>query len=132
MALFGLVLAANFVFSYALPAVAAADVNNLWGNAADKQDIIDNSGLPAGSTTNDLRTVVVNVIKFVLSFLGILAVVIVLYAGFKWMLSGGSEDKVSEAKKMLIAGLIGLVIVLLSYAIADFVLTQVFNAANGQ
>jgi Zn-dependent protease with chaperone function len=117
----------------ALPVLADSSVDNLWGGTTAKQEIVTNSGLPTGGgTTSDLRTVVVQVIKFVLSFLGIVAVVIILYAGFKWMFSGGSEDKVGEAKKMLIAGLIGLVIILLAYTLADFVITQIYNAANGQ
>ncbi len=116
-------------FALALPVLAEDKVNNLWGNDTLKRDIKDNSGLP--SNVNDPRTVAANVIRYILGFLGILAVVIILYAGFKWMTSGGSEEKVGESKKMLIAGVIGLVIILSAYALADFVITQIFNAANG-
>jgi hypothetical protein len=51
--------------------------------------------------------------------------------GFKWMTAGGNEDKVGEAKKLIVAGIIGLVIILGSFAIATFVLTQLTAATTG-
>ncbi len=120
-----LLLAVNFFFIFSPPASGAMpDANDFWGGQTAKQYVQENSGLPAEPNT-DLRMVVVNIIKFVLGFLGILAVIIVLYAGFKWMLSGGSEEKIGDAKKMLIAGLIGLVIIIFAYIIVNFVITQI-------
>jgi len=56
--------------------------------------------------------------------------VIILFAGFKWMTAGGNEDSVSEAKKILIAGLIGLVIIIGAFAIASFILSSLTGAVN--
>lgn len=74
--------------------------------------------------TRDLRETIVGIINIVLGFLGILATLIILIGGFKWMTSQGSSDKVDEAKKMIGAGIVGLLIVLASYAIARYVLNQ--------
>ncbi|MFW5888708.1 MAG: hypothetical protein ACOCVY_03255, partial [Patescibacteria group bacterium] len=63
-------------------------------------------------------------------FLGILAVVIILIGGFKWMTAAGNEDKVGEAKKIIVAGVIGLVIILASWGIATFVLEQLMGATE--
>ncbi len=60
-------------------------------------------------------------IGIVLSFLGLIAVSVILVGGFKWMLSGGNEEKVRGAKKLLLAGLIGLLIVIFSWAITQLV-----------
>jgi len=62
--------------------------------------------------------------------LGLIALVIVLYAGFMWMTSGGNEEKISKAKKILSAGVIGLLIILASYAITSFIL-QVAQGGGG-
>ncbi|KKR91945.1 MAG: hypothetical protein UU95_C0024G0007 [Parcubacteria group bacterium GW2011_GWC2_42_12] len=78
-----------------------------------------------------ITVIVIDAIRIVLGFLGIIAMIIVLYAGFKWMLSGGSEEKVGEAKKMLIAGIIGLVLILSAYIIANFVINQIHSATTG-
>ena len=44
------------------------------------------------------------------------------------MTSGGNEDKVKDAKKLMISGLIGLIIVLSAFAIAQFVVTEIAGA----
>lgn len=46
-----------------------------------------------------------------MSLLGIIAVMIILYGGFKWMTSGGSDDAVGDSKKIITAGIIGLIII---------------------
>ncbi len=78
----------------------------------------------------DPRTMAAEIINVLLTILGIVAVGIVLLGGFKWMTAGGNEDKVSEAKKLLGAGVIGLVIILASWGIASFVLNELMTATN--
>ena len=67
------------------------------------------------------------IIKIVLSFLGLIAVIIIIMGGFKWMTSGGNETKVEEAKKLMIAGIIGLAIVILAYAISNFIISRLIE-----
>jgi hypothetical protein len=89
-------------------------------------------GNSIGLSEADPRTVAKNLIQVILGFLGIIAVVIILLGGFKWMTAAGNEDKVGEAKKIIVAGVIGLIIILGAWAIANFVLTNVMNAINTQ
>lgn len=86
-------------------------------------------GIGINKDTN-LKSTIVNVINIVLGFLGIIAVVIILAGGFKWMTAGGSDDKIGEARKMIVQGLIGMVIVFLAWGIASFVLSQVKSATS--
>lgn len=72
----------------------------------------------------DLIRIIFSAIQYVLAFLGVVAVVVIIIGGFMWMTAGGNEEKVGKAKKVLIQGLIGLVIVLLAFAIATFVINQ--------
>ena len=60
---------------------------------------------------------VIKIINIILGFLGLIAVIIVIYAGFLWMTAGGKSEQVDKAKKWLVNGLIGLVIIMLSFAI---------------
>ena len=73
-------------------------------------------------TNTDLKQVIINIVKILLGFLGLIAVLIVLYGGFQWMTAAGNEEKVSSARATLTAGLIGLIIILAAYAIAAFVI----------
>ena len=70
------------------------------------------------------------IIRVALGFLGIIAVCIILIGGFKWMTAQGNEDKVKTAKKVLISGIIGLVIVLSAFAIAQFVISSIVTATS--
>ena len=89
-----------------------------------------NTGLVAANET-DPRQMAVDIVKYLMTFLGIIAVVIILLGGFKWMTAAGNEDKVAEAKKLIIAGIIGLIIVLCAYAIVNFVIGITNDALSG-
>ncbi len=89
-------------------------------------------GKATGLSGQDVRLSVANIINTVLGVLGTIAVVIVIFAGFKWMTSGGNEESVKGAQKMLAAAVIGLVIILSAYAITRFVMTQLYSATTGQ
>lgn len=87
-------------------------------------------GTYTGLGTKDIREGVMAVINVLLGFLGIIAIVIILWGGFRWLTSGGNEEKVSEAKKIITAGIIGLVIIFVSYAIAQFVISSLITATG--
>ncbi|MDP2709311.1 MAG: Ig-like domain-containing protein [bacterium] len=83
------------------------------------------------SNSQDVRVIIANIIRIVLGFLGIIAVSLIIYAGWLWMTSEGNEEKVTQAKKILINAVIGLIIILSSFAIASFVLTKLGGATGG-
>lgn len=80
--------------------------------------------------TKPLNETIADILNVLLGFLGIIAVVIILLGGFKWMTAGGEEEKVGEAKKLISAGIVGLVVILSAYAIARFVLTELSSATT--
>ena len=83
-----------------------------------------------GPCTTDLRTIVFTIVNVILGFLSIIAVLIILMGGFKWMTAGGNEEKVEEAKKLIIAGVVGLAVIFTSFAIASFVIGQLLVATG--
>ena len=87
-------------------------------------------GAMTGLGETDPRVVAANIINIALGLLGIISVAIVIYAGFKWMTSAGNDEAVGSAKKMLVAAIIGLVIILSAYIIANFVLTNIYQATK--
>ena len=76
----------------------------------------------AAMPSDDLMTVIGRVIKWALGFLGLGATAIIIVGGFKWMTSGGNEDQIAAAKKLMTNGIIGLVIIILAYTISHFVI----------
>ncbi|OGH64291.1 MAG: hypothetical protein A2821_01845 [Candidatus Magasanikbacteria bacterium RIFCSPHIGHO2_01_FULL_41_23] len=79
----------------------------------------------------DLRETAANLINVLLGILGLIAVVIVLAGGFKWMTAGGNDEKVTEARKMIFSGIIGLAIIMSAWAISLFVINQLSSATGG-
>jgi hypothetical protein len=78
----------------------------------------------------DPRIVAGRIINIAIMFLGIITVGIIIFAGFKWMMAGGDEEKINSAKNTLKNGVIGLVIVLSSWGIASFILSRLLGATN--
>ncbi|MBU1203115.1 pilin [Patescibacteria group bacterium] len=74
-----------------------------------------------------LRETIGGVVNIALGFLGILATLLILWGGFKWMTSQGNSEQVDQAKKIIGAGVVGLVIILTAYAISRFVLQSLYN-----
>lgn len=81
-------------------------------------------------TTSQLESSIGNVIGYILGFLGVIALIIVIWAGFNWMTAGGNDEKVGKAKKWMINGLIGLGIVILAYSITTFVIGKIQSSAS--
>lgn len=70
----------------------------------------------------DPRLTVARMIRVALEFLGIIFIVLTMYAGFSWMTAGGNEEKVTKAKTLLTQATIGLVIILSAYSITLMVI----------
>lgn len=81
-------------------------------------------GLPQA----DLRIAIINIIRFILGFLGLVAVIIIMWAGYLWLTAGGEVAKIDKAKKTLISAVIGLVIILSAFVIASFVIRSISGA----
>lgn len=68
-----------------------------------------------------LTNMISTVIQLILGFLGVIFLVLIIYAGFKWMIAGGNQEEVTKAKAILKQAIIGLIITLSAYAITWFV-----------
>ena len=61
----------------------------------------------------------------ILYAVGIIAVVMLIWGGVRYIISGGDGKKVTDAKNTILYAILGLVVALLSYAIVNFVLNVV-------
>lgn len=82
---------------------------------------IEPVGQQIGLGEADLRETIINIIRFILGFMTLVAVVFIIYGGFIWLTAGGNEDNVEKAKRIISAAVIGLIVVLLAWAIVIFV-----------
>lgn len=61
------------------------------------------------------------IIGVILSFVGVIFLVLMIYAGLVWMTAQGNQERVNKAKDLMINAVIGLIIVMAAYAITSFV-----------
>ncbi|PKM89276.1 hypothetical protein CVU83_00440 [Candidatus Falkowbacteria bacterium HGW-Falkowbacteria-2] len=87
--------------------------------------------------TASLSYMISTVIKVILSILGIIFLVLMVFTGYRWMTASGNEEAVTKAKHTLKTSIIGLLIILAAYAITAFVFRELpmtggsSNAATG-
>ncbi|MDO8435094.1 MAG: Ig-like domain-containing protein, partial [bacterium] len=118
-------IGAALMMGVGLPAFAQVDTGSSF--------ISDTIGLSSG----DPRIIAAKIIQLFLGFVAIVVLGLILYGGYAWMTSQGDEEKVEEAKKILTNAVIGLVIIIASVAITQFIIrslvgdTGVFNGGPG-
>jgi hypothetical protein len=83
-----------------------------------------------GLGSADLKESVINILNLALGLLSLVAVVMVIIGGFTWLTAGGNEEKVDKAKKIISAAVIGLIIVLLAWAVVIFVAKTTANVTT--
>lgn len=112
---FALIIAIFAVADFALAAV------DPWGG---KKTAVEGA---IGLGTDDPRIIAASVIRVALGFLGVIALGLIIYAGFLWMTSAGNEQKIEQAKKILKNALIGLIIILASFGIVSFIIEKLLE-----
>ena len=132
IAFFSSVLIFNtFLFSFATPLLANGLTNDDLGGLIGEQlapieDVYGQEDVDSGTFARAIS----DVIKIVLGFLGLIFLILILWAGFTWMTSAGNEEKISKAKKMMVAAIIGAAFVLAAYAITYFVIDSLLQATT--
>ena len=117
-----------FIFSSFFSSLQALAVTcDREGDLLGLDCVKENSGLSG----TDPRIIIVKIINVSLGLLGIIATMLIIYAGFLWMTGGGDQTKVDKARKIIFSAIIGLVIILMAFAITRYVSTSLFEATTG-
>lgn len=69
-----------------------------------------------------LSGLILTIVDYFLGFLGLLAVIMVVYGGVTYVSSAGNDEAVGKAKKIIMYALIGIVVILLSFVVVKAVL----------
>lgn len=100
---------------------------------ASNVGILPGAGYEKGDyDLNDFMLLAINVSNLILRFVGTLALLMFVYGGLTFLLSAGNSAQVDKGKKILIAAVIGIVIVLTSFVIIQFALKSVGIQWSGE
>ncbi len=115
-----LVFLASFLLAKGVFAVEVADL----GTAVVENNLKLGSSSPV--------QIILRIIQLFLGLLSFLTVIIIMYSGFLWTTSGGNEEKISKAKKLLKNAVIGIIIILSAWGITAYVLSALVGSGNGK
>jgi hypothetical protein len=79
-----------------------------------------------GSITSGISSLAAKIVKLFSIVVGVISVVMIIFAGFKYVTSGGESSNVSGAKNTLVYAIVGLIIV----ALAQLIVRYVLNTAS--
>jgi hypothetical protein len=83
------------------------------------------------SSYYDIRLIIARIVRSVLELMGFIFLIIIIVAGFRWMLAGGDEEKVTTAKRQLTNGILGFALVMVSLTIATYIFYYLQYATTG-
>ncbi|MFA5128259.1 MAG: pilin [Patescibacteria group bacterium] len=121
LSLIGLLLMAGFLFPLSASAQGLKDAGATLGD-------MQNQGV---TLSGDLSGTANTVVKTIFYLVGTIFLVLVIYGGIVWMKSAGRDAEVARAKRIVATSVIGVVILLLSYAITTFVMGRLTGSSTG-
>lgn len=117
-----------FVFSVAMLTIACAPAVHATTPTSFS---IESVGSSIGLGNADLKETTLNILRLALSFLTLVALVMIIFGfAFNYLGSGQSDVVRDRAQKVLMSGIIGLIVVLLAWAIVLFVARTTANVTS--
>jgi amino acid transporter len=99
-------------------------------------DLTKNAAGTAGydGNTNEqtFAQLIGTIIKGFLSFIGVIFLVLMVYAGYLWMTAQGEESQIEKAQEIIKSSIIGLIITVGAYTITAFVVPKIVGKATGE
>ncbi len=113
----------NKIISILIIIITVFCIFHLTSSLVNAQTIVPETNKRTGNyNLNDFLLIGVNLSKFILGIVGSLTLLMFIYGGFVWILSGGNSERVEKGRQIIISTLIGLIIVFTSYMTINFVM----------
>lgn len=113
------------VFTFILGFIAFTPVVIVHAAPLTSGDLgLQTTGDVTGLTNQPVQAYIGRGIQIALSMLGVVFLILIIYAGFHWMLAQGNSTEIAKARAMILQGVIGLGVILGAYAATSFVIQQ--------
>ncbi len=113
---------AFFILLILLPSSVSAA-----GTVPTLNGVVQGTGLPMVNLT----VILLSILRIFFGFLGVIAVALLIYAGFIWMTAQGDPAKVTKAKQIIYNTIIGLIIIFSAFAITSFLMAWLTGIGGG-
>ena len=91
----------------------------------------DCSGVNGDNATSQFNSLLTNAVNIFSVIVGVIAVIMIIVGGFRYITSGGDSGKVSAAKSTIIYAIVGLIIVAVAQFVVRFVLAKTTSSVAG-
>ncbi len=88
----------------------------------------DAAKIEKGEKASNLPAMIGSAINYIFGIVGVVFLAIILVGGVFWMTAGGNEEKMSKAKKFIMNGVSGMIIIFLAYALVYMLLAALGGA----
>jgi cbb3-type cytochrome oxidase subunit 3 len=112
------------LFLFSAPQISSAEGESSFKKSLDATANATGHKSSAGLSA-DLPTTIGKIISLVLSFIGVIFLILMIYAGYIWMLARGNEQQIEKARNIILSSIIGLIIVLCAYAVTFFFMSNI-------
>ena len=86
----------------------------------------------AGSSGSPkLETIIANIIQTMFFIIGVLAVIVIIYSGFLFIVASGNPQTIQKAIRSIVYAVVGLVVAIMAYAIVGFVVNTFQGGSGG-
>lgn len=123
-----------FIIFIAFPSLVFAQIvdpigpgENVVGDGANK--LLDQIGSGVAKDAN-IADLIIKYINFSLPYLALAAFVAFIYSGFLYVTAYGSDDNIEKSKKIIIYTVVGIIVVVVSYAVVDLFTSNLADAVQ--
>lgn len=113
-----LIISTSLALGFGLFASQPAGAINLWEGCAGSEKVCSSTG--KDNVSNTAR----NLINLSLWAIGIVAVIVIIISGYKFITANGEAAKVASARNTLLYSVIGLAVAMLAWAIISFIVNN--------
>lgn len=113
------------MFQILFQSAAQLDFSPVVHLAASASQIIGQGANQTGlQGSGGFTEIIRKIINFLLYLIGVIAVIMIIVGGLRYVTSGGNSSQVSSAKDTILYAVVGLIVAIAAYAIVNFVITQ--------
>lgn len=114
----------------ALPVHATTLYDRAAGALGKTIDAAYGGGNEVAVDGNTFLNSLITIINQLITFVGVIFLLLLIYAGYLWMMARGNEEEVNKAKKITRETVIGLILILLARLLTEFILSQIGQATK--
>jgi hypothetical protein len=98
--------------------------------AGSNLEFTENPGqcnVASSDATTKINDIIHTIVNLLSAIVGVVAVIMIIVGGFRYITSGGNDTSVTSAKNTILYAIIGLVVVALAQLIVRFTLSKLTN-----